>query len=66
MDLAQIVISNLPDCKKEIYMLLSQLSGKTEKEISNLDMVVFTQMIVALLKKEEFKDFIKVVSTLFN
>ena len=66
LDLAQIVITNLPECKKEIYTLLSQVSGMTEKQIASLDMVTFTEMIVAFFKKEEFKDFFKVVSRLFN
>ena len=51
LDLAQIVICNLPSCKKEI---------------AELDMVTFTEMIVAFFKKDEFKDFIGVVSKLFN
>ena len=66
LDLAQIVISNIPSCKKEIYSLLAQVSGMTEKEIAELDMVTFTEMIVAFFKKDEFKDFIGVVSKLFN
>lgn len=66
LDLAQIVISNIPSCKKEIYSLLAQVSGMTEKEIAELDMVTFAEMIVAFFKKDEFKDFIGVVSKLFN
>lgn len=66
LDLAQIVICNIPSCKKEIYTLLSQISGMTEKEIGDLDMVTFTEMIVEFFKKDEFKDFIGVVSKLFN
>lgn len=66
LDLAQIVICNIPSCKKEIYTLLAQISGMTEKEIGDLDMVTFTEMIVEFFKKDEFKDFIGVVSKLFN
>lgn len=66
LDLAQIVIANIPACKKEIYTLLAQVSGMTEKQIGDLDMVTFTEMIVAFFKKDEFKDFIGVVSKLFN
>lgn len=66
LEIAQIVIANVPNCKKEIYGLLSQVSGMSEKELSELDMVAFTEMIVAFFKKDEFKDFIGVVSKLFN
>lgn len=66
LEIANVVIANIPNCKKEIYGLLSQVSGMSEKEIAELDMVTFTEMIVAFFKKEEFKDFIGVVSKLFN
>lgn len=66
MDIVEIIMNNLPSCEKDIYTFLANLSGKTQKEIADLDMVTFTKMIVAVLQKEEFKDFIKVVSELFN
>lgn len=66
LEIAQIVITNIPNCKREIYSLLSQVSGMSEKEISELDMVTFTEMVIAFFKKDEFKDFIGVVSKLFN
>ena len=40
--------------------------AELEKEIAELDMVTFTEMIVAFFKKDEFKDFIGVVSKLFK
>ena len=61
-----IIMKNLPSCKNEIYTFLSGLSGMTVKEIGNLDMVTFTEMIVAVVQKQEFKDFFKVVSKLFK
>nr|DAX15466.1 MAG TPA: hypothetical protein [Herelleviridae sp.] len=66
LEIANIVIANVPNCKKEIYGLLSQVSGMSEKELANLDFVTFTEMIVEFFKKDEFKDFIGVVSKLFN
>ena len=62
----EIIMKNLPSCEKEIYNLLSNLSGMTMKQIEDLPMVDFTQMVVSVLKKEEFKDFFKVVAGLFN
>jgi hypothetical protein len=66
MEVVEIVMKNLPSCKVEIYTLLSSLSGMTVKEISDLDMVTFTEMIIAVVQKEEFKDFFKVVARLFK
>lgn len=66
MEVVSIIMKNLPFCKNEIYTFLSGLSGMTVKEIGNLDMVTFTEMIVAVVQKQEFKDFFKVVSKLFK
>lgn len=62
----EIVMKNLPHCKKEIYSLLASLSGMTAKDVANLDMGTFTEMIVAVVQKPEFKDFFKAVAKLFN
>lgn len=66
MEVVSIIMKNLPSCKDEIYKFLSGVSGMTVKEIGNLDMVTFTEMIVAVVQKQEFKDFFKVVSKLFK
>ena len=62
----EIIMKNLPSCKNEIYSLLASLSGMTAKNIADLDMVTFTEMIIAVVRKEEFKDFFKAVAKLFN
>lgn len=65
-DLASVIVSNLAKCKDDIYLLLSQLSGMTTKEIAGLPMVTFVEMIIAVIKKDEFKDFFQAVSKLFR
>jgi hypothetical protein len=64
-DAVDVILRNLPKCKNEIYALLAQVSGMTEDEIRK-DMILFTEMLVDFVKKEEFPDFIKVVSKLFK
>lgn len=66
LEVVEIIMKNLPNCKVEIYNLLASLSGMTAKQIANLDMVTFTEMIIAVVQKEEFKDFFKVVAKLFK
>ena len=66
LEAVEIITKNLPSCKVEIYTLLSSLSGMTVKQIADLDMVTFTEMIIAVVQKEEFKDFFKVVAKLFK
>lgn len=65
LDLIDLVIGNLPKCEKEIYQLLAQVSGMTEDEIK-ADMILFTEMVIDFVKKDEFPAFIKVVSRLFK
>lgn len=66
MEVVEIIMKNLPSCEKEIYSLLAGLSGMTVKQIADLDMVTFTEMVIAVVQKDEFKDFFKVVSGLFK
>ena len=66
IEMANVIIGNLPKCEDEIYTLLSRVSGKSKKDIAELDMVTFTEYIVEFVKKDEFKDFIKVASKLFS
>lgn len=66
IEAVEIITKNLPSCKVEIYTLLSSLSGMTVNQIADLDMVTFTEMIIAVVQKEEFKDFFKVVAKLFK
>ena len=42
------------------------VSNLSEKEVKSLSMADFTQMIIDVIKKEDFADFIKVVFTLFK
>lgn len=65
-DLAGVIMANLPNCKNDIYLLLSQLSGMTSKEIASLPMVTFVEMIMDVIRKDEFKDFFQAVSELFR
>ena len=66
IDMAAIVIENVPNAEKEIYALLSRLSGMTEKELREGDFSLLPEMIVALFKKEEFSDFFTVVKGLLK
>ena len=66
LDMATILVANLPKAKDDIYQLLAQLSGKNKKDIASLPMATFMQMIVDVVRKEEFADFFQVVSTLFK
>lgn len=66
LDVAGIVISRLPACEADIYTFLANISNLSKKEIEQLDIVTFTEMVVDVIKKPEFKDFIGVASKLFK
>lgn len=65
-EIAGIVLNKLPECEKDIYKFISSLSGMTVKQVEELPMNTFFNIIVDIVKKDEFKDFIKVVSRLFK
>lgn len=65
-EMANVIIGNLPKCEAEIYEILSQTSNLSVKEVKELDFITFTEMVIDFIKKEEFKDFIKVVSKSFK
>ena len=66
LEAANIIIGNLPKCETEIYQMLSNTSNLSVDEVKGLDFATFTEMVIDFVKKEEFKDFIKVVSRLFK
>lgn len=65
-DLAGIIVSNLASCKNDIYQFLAQLSGMTTKDVAGLPMMTFFEMVIDVIKKEEFKDFFQVVAKLLK
>lgn len=65
-DIAGIILDNLPACEKHVYKFLASLSGMKEDAIESFPMNTFVEMIIDVIQKEEFKDFIRVVSKLFK
>ena len=61
MDVVNIILNNLDRCMDSVFNLLSRVSGMTTEEVATLDLAVFAEMIVDVVKEAGFKDFIKVV-----
>lgn len=66
LDFANVILGNLPKCEKDVYAFLSGLSGIDKKQIESMPMNTFVEMVIDVIQKEEFKDFIGVVSKLFK
>lgn len=62
LKVSQKILEGLPRCEKEIYNLLSSVSGLTVKEVKELELDEFFEMIVEFIRKDEFKSFFKVAS----
>ena len=65
LNAADVLLGNLPKCKEHLYQLLASVSGVPEDTI-RADALLFTEMVIDFVKKEEFPAFIKVVSKLFR
>lgn len=57
LEIASLILAHLPDCKKEIYALLAELSGMNQAEIAELPFRTFVRMVKDVIRKDEFKDF---------
>ena len=65
-EIAGVILSNYERCQNDVFSFLASLSGMDIKQIESLPLDTFTEMVFDVVKKEEFKDFMKVVSKLFK
>ena len=65
-DMAGVLMGNLPVAKDSIYTFLASVAGMTKQDIAALPMDVFFEMIIDVIKKDEFRDFFKAVKKLLK
>lgn len=65
-EVLEIIFKRLPECETEIFGFLSSLSGLKINQIKALPMSELLEMIIEVVKMQEFKDFFKVASRLFK
>lgn len=65
-EIGDVILSHLPDCEKDVYAFLADLTGETVDALREMSLADFAQLIIDLVQKDEFKDFFKVVSKLFS
>ena len=66
LELASLITESIPKCETELYTLLASVAEVSIDDIKKQSPAVTFEMIVDFCKKEEFKDFFKVVSKLFK
>lgn len=66
IDIAGVILEHYPKCQDDLFKFLASLSGKEVSEIEDLPIDTFAEMVIAVVKKEEFASFFSVVSKLFK
>ena len=65
-EIAGVILGNYERCQNDVFSFLASLSGMDIKQIGSLPLDTFAEMVIDVVKKEDFKDFMKVVSKLFK
>lgn len=63
LEFAQVLVEGLDGCEDQLFRLLANTSNLTVEEIAELDLVELPLMIIDFVKKDEFKDFLKVAQS---
>lgn len=66
LDLAGIIISNIPKAEPEIQAFIASLTGMQLSEVKQMPFADYGELIIQVIMKEDFQDFFKRVMKLFN
>lgn len=59
IELLELIVTRLPECKDEIYEFASSASGMTVERIADLSMVEFGELVYEIITCPDFKDFFR-------
>lgn len=65
-DLAGIVIANIPKAEDEIQTFLASVTGMKLSDVKKMPFADYGELIIAVVTKDDFKDFFGRVMKLFN
>ena len=57
LDIAGIIISNIPKVEKDVQKFASSVAGLTLEEVQHLSFADFGELIMQIIMKDDFKDF---------
>ena len=66
MSLATIILENLPKIENDLYKFVGSVIGIKTKDVAKMDIGDFMDVLIAIIQKEEFKDFFKRASKLIK
>ena len=65
-NIGDLILSNLENVKDDINRYMSNLTELSIKEIEDLSIVQYAEILMTIIKEPDFVDFIKVVLKSFN
>ena len=66
LSIGELILDRLDNVKNDVIKFMSCLSGLKIKEVEDLPITEFAEMLMAIIKEPDFVDFIKVVLKSFN
>ena len=66
MSIATVILENLPNVENNLYNFIGSVIDMKAKDIAKMDMGDFMDVLIAIIQKEEFKDFFKRASKLIK
>ena len=66
MSIAMVILENLPKVENDLYTFIGSVIGVKAKDVAKMEMGEFMDLLIAIIQKEEFKDFFRRASKLIN
>ena len=66
ISLATVILENLPKVETDLYNFIGSVIGVKSKDVAKMDMGEFMGLLIAIIQKEEFKDFFNRASKLIK
>ena len=66
MSIATVILENLPKIENDLYTFVGSVIGIKTKDVAKMDIGEFMDVLITIIRKEEFKDFFKRASKLIK
>ena len=66
LSIGDLIFEKMEDIQTDLFKFIANLTGLKVKEVEDLSLVDTANIVMAIIKKPDFVDFIKVVLKSFN
>ena len=66
MSVVGVLLENLPKVENDLYTFVGSVANIKMKDVAKMDIGEFMDLLIAIIQKEEFKDFFKRASKLIK